>query len=469
MIVVIPFNPGDADLALAQLEFIGQLGGTEQYNCLLVADAAVDWGKSVDLLTLANRTFRSATLICTDQPVEGWPMGANALWRLAAQHAKANGVYWLWLEPDCIPVKRGWLIALDKIKGIGFTGHVYDWHSQHRKLMSGIAIYPPEALDLIGPCIEAEPLRAWDVSGAEIVLSRATPTKFIHHFWGEKDLPPTFIENKVSDSPKNAFTLADIFPEAVLFHRNKDQSLIRLLRHKLKMSAAGHFVVVLPFCNLDVDLMVRNLDWMMAMGMNKTHDCMLSYDRTTLREAVNRVAARAKEVFCSVHHTSYAIPYGTRFPQTAAWQHAARTMQKLYRNWLWMEADAIPLKAHWLQVLQTAYDNSHAVFVGPVVSPGMHMNGTAIYPANAAELLPRTMSHCNNAWDVEMRDEMIHLCKDIGHIFYCAWGVTHGRLNPLEGESPYFPPGSPLLNQIPKTAVVFHRCKDGSLIDRLMA
>jgi hypothetical protein len=235
------------------------------------------------------------------------------------------------------------------------------------------------------------------------------------------------------------------------------------------MAAPGNFVVVLPFCNLDAELMVKNLEWMMSMGMTRSHDCLLSYDRTTLQDSVRRIEARAKEVFCSVSKTSYSVAHGTRFPQTAAWHHAARFMQSLYRNWLWMEPDAVPLKPQWLDVLQSVYDNCRQPFCGPVVPGAGHMNGTAIYPANTPDLLPRTMSHTNNAWDVECREEMHHQVKDIGHIFFCAWGVKDGHLNPLEGEPPSFPPGSPLLNQIPKTAVVFHRSKDGSLIDRLRA
>jgi len=78
------------------------------------------------------------------------------------------------------------------------------------------------------------------------------------------------------------------------------------------------------------------------------------------------------------------------------------------------------------------------------------------------------MSHTENAFDVEAREEMGRNVKDIGHIFFCAWGIKDGKLNPLEGEAPNFPPGSNhLLNQIPTTAVVFHRDKSGSLIDRL--
>jgi hypothetical protein len=469
MNVVLPFSPGDADQALLLLEFIGQLGGCQEFGALLVVDAAVDWGKCVDAITLANRIFRSASLVCTEAPVEGWPAGANALWRLAANHAKANNVPFLWLEPDTVPLKRGWLVSIHKMRGSGYFGHIYDWPEQGKQLLSGVAVYPPDAIDVIGPCIDAHPTQAWDVSSADFVLRHATPTKLIQHIWGEKELPPTFVEAKTPNSPRNAFALSDLFPEAVLFHRNKDGTLLNILRRNLGLAAAGNFVVVLPFCNLDVDLLVKNLDWMNAMGMPKTHDCMLSADRTTLRESIARVAARAREVFCSVQTTTYGVPHGTRFASTAAWQHAARTMHRLYRNWMWLEADAIPIKPNWLSVLQTVYDNCGKPFCGPAVEGAHHMNGTpAIYPANTPEICPRTMSHTNNAFDCEMAQEMMHLCKDIGHIAFCAWGVVNGRLNSLTGEPPSFPPGSQLLNQIPKTAVVFHRDKAGSLIDRLM-
>lgn len=471
MTVVIPFCSADANQALTLLEFIEQLGGCQEYDALLVADAAVNWAVCVDMLSTANRIFRVAQIITTEVTVVGWPAGANALWLRAAHHCQVMGTDWLWLEPDAVPLKRGWLVSIDKMRGSGFFGHVYDCHQEGlpRQLLSGVAVYPSHALSLIGPCIEANPTRAWDVSSADVVLRHTTPTKLIHHFYGEKDLPPTFVEAKTPDSPRNAFTLDQLPEEAVIFHRNKDGTLLSLLRRKLNLSIAGNFVVVLPFCNLDVNLMSKNLGWMKALGVEKTHDCLLSYDRTTNGIAIREVVAKAGEVFCSVQQTSYNVPHGTQFPQTAAWQHAARTMYKLYRSWLWMEADAIPLTKRWLDVLQSVYDNCRMPFAGPMVQGALHCNGTpTIYPANTPDLLPRTMSHTANAWDVEATDEMRGKVKDIGHIAYCAWGIKDGKLNPVDGEAPSFPPGSNhLLNQIPKTAVVFHRDKSGSLIDRL--
>ena len=470
MTVVVPFCPADADQALALLEFIGQLGGCQEYNCLIVVDAAVDWAKCVDALTLANRAFRDTRIITTSTPVTGWPAGANALWLAAAKHCKSVGADWLWIEPDAIPLKRGWLVSIDKIrKGSRYFGHLYMYREQVMKVMSGIAVYPSDAIDLIGPCIEANPTKAWDVSSAEAVVPLATHTKLIHHFYGEKDLAPTFVENRTSETTRNAFTLDQLPPEAVIYHRNKDHTLIELLRKKLNITVSDNFVVVLPFCMLDVLQLIKNLGWMKTLGGCKTHDCLLSFDRTTNGSVVREVVTLAKEVFCTMHQTSYGIPNGTRFPQTAAWQHAARVMQKMDRAWLWMEADAIPLKKQWLSVLQTVYDNCRMPFAGPMVQGASHMNGTpAIYPANTPDLLPRTMSHTQNAWDMECADEMRGRVKDIGHIAVARWGIKGGFLNELEGEAPNFPPGSNhLLNQIPKTAVVFHRDKSGSIIDRL--
>lgn len=471
MFVALGFCSSDVDAALSLLEWIGQLGGVGEYHLLLVADASTDWGKCADCLTVANRHFRAVQVITPPKPIEGWPAGANALWLLAAEQSAIRNEAFLWLEPDALPIKRGWLVAIDKMRGDGFFGHIYDCRQPgiSSRVLSGIAVYPPGAFELIAPLIRTFPDRAWDVSSAEVAVPRATTTKLIQHFWGTPQMPPTFVEAKNAESPVNTFTLSDVWPEAVIFHRCKDGSLLRLIRRQLSLAAPGNCVVVLPFCNADVDLLRKNLDWMADLGMPRTHDCLLSYDKTTLRESVRQVHRLASQVFFSVLETSYSVPHGTQFPQTAAWQHAARVLYQMDRNWIWFEPDCVPLRSGWLDVLQSIYNNCKLPFCGPVVPERGHMNGTGIYPANTPELLPRTMSHTNNAWDVEAREEMGQGIKDIGHIWFCSWGVKDGKLNPLEGDPPSFPPGSPLLNQIPRTAVVFHRCKDGSLIDRLMS
>jgi hypothetical protein len=248
MTVVLAFSTGDADQALALLEFIGQLGGCQEYSALIVVDAAVDWAKCVDALTLANRAFRDARIIATETPVTGWPAGANALWLKAAHHCKCAGTDWLWLEPDAIPVKRGWLVAIDKMrKGHRYFGHIYPYREQVMKVMSGIAVYPPDAFDLIGHH-RIEPNEGvgrvqrglwyrWPLIPILSITRRRT--------W------PDLVENRNSETPRNASPWINSSRRRHL--PSKQGSYVdRVIAKEVQYPTSDNFVVVLPFCMLDV-------------------------------------------------------------------------------------------------------------------------------------------------------------------------------------------------------------------------
>jgi len=469
MQVVIPFHSGDAEQAADLLLWIEQLGGAPAHEALLMVDGGVRWDVVIDLITLANRVFRHVTVIALEDSIIGWPRGANALFLRAAEHCAGLNQPFLWLEPDCVPLAREWLDRIHGIYGEGFLGHIYECNipGLPRRLLSGVAVYPPSAYALIHPFVGNQPHLAWDVSAAEAILPTAKDSYLFHHFWGDKDLPPTFASSKTDQSPINTLTLDHLRKGAVLFHRNKDGTLRQLVAQKLGITALTNFVVVLPVCNLDADLMGKMLDWIGMLGNSQTHEALLSYDHTTLPRSVSMLFSKASACFSKVHQTAYAVPKGTRFPQTAAWQHAARTMQAMGRPWLWLEADCVPLRSSWLHELQTEYDRCGKPFCGPIVVTQGHMNGTAIYPAATPTMLPRTMSHALNAWDCECKDEMG--ANVYGSRLWClAWAVERGKLVPDgAGELPSFPPNSPLLHQIPREAVIFHREKSGTLIDRL--
>jgi len=469
MQVVLPFHSNDAQDAIDLLYWMEQLGDKSTTKGILAVDAGVDWGQAVEVLAAANRVFRFVQIVTTEEPVSGWPRGANSLFWKAAEHCQRLNEPFLWLEPDCVPLARNWFERIQSEYQGGYLGHIYECNQPGlpRRLLSGVAAYPPSAFELISPFIGNQPHLAWDVSAAEAILPVAKDSHLFHHLWGDKDLLPTFRSSRGQNDASNVLTLDHLRKGAVLFHRNKDGTLQRLVAHKLGLAALTDFVVVLPVCNMDADLMLKMLDWILELGNSQSHEALLSYDQTALRGSVSRIASKASACFAKVHQTSYGVPKATRFPQTAAWQHAARVMQDMGRPWLWLEADCVPLKPNWLQALQVEYDRCGQPFCGPVVHQRGHANGTSIYPANTPQLVPRTMSTCGNAFDVEMKDEMIHLCKDIGHIFFHVWGVKDGRLDPLEGPPPSFARGSPLLSQIPRSSVVMHRCKDSSLIDRL--
>lgn len=455
------------------LEWILHLGGGAGHDCLIVADASVDWSMAVQILEAANKSFRRVDIVCNETPAEGWPNGPNTLFLKAAEFARAADKPFLWLEPDAIPLQAGWLERIAGEYGDGnggYMGHLYDTNDPRfpAKVLSGIAVYPPCAIELIEPALGNIPDKPWDIAAAPAMEPYWRHTYLIQHFWGKKDLPPIFSHEHRQGEPVNTFTLADIHSQAVIFHRNKDGSLLSLLRTQANLPGNPQLVVVLPICNSDVSLMIKNLDWMLTMGMPQTHDCLISYDRTTQPPMVKRVTVMAKRAFKKVFETTYAMPRKAQFPQTAAWHHAARTMAQFNRNWLWLEADCVPLKARWLLAMQTEYDRCRKPFCGPVMHGRGHMNGTAIYPADTPRRLPRTMTVLTNAWDVEAQVEMGADVHDCTRLWQCAWGVVRGQLNPIEGEElPGFPRGSAIINQIRQDAVLFHRDKSGTLIDRL--
>ena len=66
-----------------------------------------------------------------------------------------------------------------------------------------------------------------------------------------------------------------------------------------------------------------------------------------------------------------------------------------------------------------------------------------------------------------MKGEMATDVHDLSPLFFHTWGVYNGRLHPYLGEPPQFPPGTPLIAQIPKESCILHRDKGVQLQDRL--
>lgn len=240
MLVVLPFHSGDTVAVQELFLWIRELGSALNHDALLVADAGTPWPDCAELLGVANKLFRRANLITNKVTVKGWPGGSNSLFFTAAEHVKANKLgAWLFLEPDAIPLRSGWLDTLEmewlSLKhNQPFLGAVYDCTApgMQGKFMSGVAVYAEHAIDFLGAFRDSA--KAWDVAGADVMVNKGAPSSMIQHFWGLPDLPPTFAEKKDVHSPVNTFTLWNLKPDAVIFHRNKDGTLINLLRKRLK-------------------------------------------------------------------------------------------------------------------------------------------------------------------------------------------------------------------------------------------
>jgi hypothetical protein len=479
VIVVLPFCQSDIQEFRDWLTWNQQLGGCPAHEALLVADAAVEWHVALDLVDLASKQFSKVSITSNPTPVTGWPHGANSLFLAAARHvAQYVKQPWFWCEPDCIPLTEGWIDAIEKEHagcGAPYMGALIKAEQPLLNLpnvhLSGCAVYPPDAVNAIGGYCNGS--QAWDMASAAAIVPKAKHTPLIHLFWGQPDLAPSFSPTRHSGSAINTFTLADIRKDAVLFHRNKDGTLIRLLRHAKFSPIAStdrEFVVVLPFHNGDASMFIKNLEWQVELGSPKKYDCLLSIDASVIRQFRFRTEQLAEHVFRKVDKFEYPTPPNRKWPDAANWafQHTAHFMQHVVkRPWLWMEYDMIPLTENWLETLQVAYAMCGMPMMGSFIKERGHCNGTAIYPSNFPDLSPSTMSEKTGAFDTTMAKDTASLTFDASHLMQHIWGVTNGQPHKWIGASPSFKTIENVHRWITPGTVTLHRCKDGSLIDRL--
>jgi len=451
MVVVFPFCAKDAGLLLQLLRWIQRLGGNRKHDAILLADGAVDYGIASECLAQAKLSF--AAKIKTVPHVEGWIPGSNALFRYAAM--MMQGLPFLWIEPDAAPTKPGWIDLIEAEYdrcGKPFMGAVvkHDTPGYPNPYLEGCAVYPMDAWLLIQPGWDE--LKSWTLATAAITVPLAHNSALFQHFWGQPNVPPTFRAD-----------LRGLLPETVLFHRCKDGSLIHALERKL-FPQTNNFIVVLPVFKGDYRLAEENLTWLNRLGQPKTHDLLIWHESSV--PDVSRFKQLAQASFASVQSVKYPNAPGPN--QT--WILAARHLQSLNRAWLWWEPDAVPLKADWLSQLQARYDACGKSFMGPIVSAMGHVNGTAVYPANTPTVCPRTMQTQERfGFDTLMKDEMIHDCHNCGDLIQHAWVGGAGPLKANgSGEVPTFPTKESL-RRLSRSAVLFHRCKDASLIRQLEA
>lgn len=484
---ILSVHQGDIQAAQALMKWCVRLGGVEQFDLVICADAGTAFNQVVELKAIAEQAFKTATIISTEKANVGWPTAANAQWTRAAQWAKENNRAWLWLEPDAIPLKASWLqeisIVYDgsfvEIKGerhsMKYLGHVYPhYHSTlPERLMSGIAVYPPTAIDEIAP-LPMSPL-AWEMcsNAAKIMVNQGVDTKLIRHLFGEQRLPPIFVEAKAASSPVNAFTLDWLPPECVLYHRDKTHSLIRILTRKYfpNDSLGTKIVVVFPVCGKDIAHAIHHAKWLRSMNRKWEHKAVIAYDYSAHVLLLNELQRTLEPCFEGVEAFHYPPPGVPTYPQAANWafQCVAHKMSQQQSAWLWMEADAIALTPDWLDRLQSEYDSCGKAFMGPVVQHLGHLQGTSIYPANAAQRLPRAMTCVDGAFDMFSKEDIGDDRHDASHLMHHCWSLVNRMSHPVNGgDMPVGITAHELAAWLPRSSVFLHRVKDFSVLNCLL-
>lgn len=482
MLCVIPFFSGDVSAAARLLRWIADLGGCPGHHCLLVADATTPWNEAMACLDLARQSFLSSDLVTNEAHVEGWIPGSNSLFKAAAQHAQDRGQSFLILEPDAVPLKAGWLDTIETAyhampAGKQFMGTLV-YHSNPtwpNPYFEGVGVHPPDTWRRVKDLFRSDV--AWPQALAGVTGPLASNSALFHHLWGEVGNPPKFAKKNVPGT--NVFCPQQIDPAAVIFHRNKDGSLIRLLREErgLAPESVTELAVFLPFCHMDYPLMLKSVSWMAQMHGKLPRTAILHHDGTVSQNVVARITQAARSAFANVIVNSYPTPQRPYigWPAAPNWSFMRACefmLQHEPQPWLWFEADAVALKPDWLYRLEAEYGAGGQPFMGPIIGDfdGLHMghmNGGGVYPWNTAQIIPKAFIRPGQAWDTQMKPEMIHLTHPANRLMQHCGAVVNGCCKPANGPLAKFPNQNLVDTLVNPTSVYFHPCKDGSLVDRL--
>lgn len=478
MMCVIPFFAGDVGLAQELLKWCGDLGGCKEHPCLLVADAATPWDDVRKARALALEVFKSVLCITNRETVPGWIPGSSSLFKAAAMFCA--GQAFMWVEPDAVPLRAGWLDELEnhyRNCGKAFMGTVvrHDQPGIPNPYFEGCGVYPPDCWERMKQVWD--PRYSWTRATYSVTIPQAAHTPLIHHLWGEVGRPPTFAEKNVPGT--DVFCLAQLNASAVLFHRNKDGSLIRLLRRKMGLIKEPNpieIATVFSFCGKDQHLMAKSMGWIADLGPKRKRLCVLHYDGT-VGSPLRSIVDSASRAFSTVLTSRYPTPQNpfVGWPAACNWafQQACRfVMQRIHGPWLWFEADAVAVKADWLEQIELEYVLGNKPFMGTQIGDfdGLqmgHINGTAVYPPDAPTYFPRALANIRYPWDAGMRDEMISFAHFSNRIMQHCGAVINGKCKPANGPKAIFRSQNDVDTLIDPEVVFFHPDKEGTLIDRL--
>jgi hypothetical protein len=226
LLTVIPFSKQDGALAEKLCDWIFFLNNRQSRgHALIVASGDVHPEMATKVQLAAEVAFETAAFI-TDKTsgIATQPKAEriNKMF-LAASNYVSTIFEWpfLWLEPDCVPLKPQWLemlFAAYEEQPKRYLGSVMKSVSKEKEealFPSRVAIYPNNAADdLRLLCNKPIP---FNIAGAELIMKMQTKCSLLQQF-------PLKDE---SDKEK-------IRPGAVLFHGDKKGQLIGLLRDELK-------------------------------------------------------------------------------------------------------------------------------------------------------------------------------------------------------------------------------------------
>lgn len=237
-------------------------------------------------------------------------------------------------------------------------------------------------------------------------------------------------------------------------------------------------ITVLNYCSQDRDSALRLLRWIGELGGVSKHDLVLQCSQQVLRDfAHEELIEVAKPHWNSVEHFAPFTEEERGWPWSPnhGWREALIHMREKYakipkeanmcQGWFWVEPDAVPLSPKWADQFEADYREKKKPFWGAEITRPRHrMSGVGFYPAMTVAFLRHKrlgdLHVRNEAFDAYFASEII----PNAHFTPLLQDVNLVSRNP--DLIPTFP-DEDSLSLLSSQALMFHRCKDGTLIDRL--
>lgn len=221
---------------------------------------------------------------------------------------------------------------------------------------------------------------------------------------------------------------------------------------------------IIPFFHGDKPQAVRLSEHIARIGGAATHDCLLAVHKDTdsagvvepLRSVFRRVAEFSIPDDMIVEREQHAYAANVMWKRTA--NHVADMNEP--QPWCWVEPDAVPLPG-FFDAIAEAHAKSGKAFLHCLVETprGRSNSGCGVYPAKVRDYTDRLWELSDTSWDILLYPDFAphtaytNLIQDIGFL-------------PGTQTLPTFPDAASLSILSPG-ALLFHRSKDGSLIERL--
>lgn len=171
-------------------------------------------------------------------------------------------------------------------------------------------------------------------------------------------------------------------------------------------------IIVFPYCHKDQDQAVRLADWLSEIGPFLDHDLLTVRDvRASVIPELARLFRSAKELVISDDvHNSWPQSPNLMFSKAAKYIEYGPK-----QPWLWLEPDAIPLRASVFHEIEAEYQRALEAgkfFLGDFVhlpEPGFkdHCSGVAVYPPQMTHHAGDAVMSLEIAWDVTASRQIV--------------------------------------------------------------